>query len=113
VISRRSRKRTASPQTRVSKPSNQVHHSSSGSTNEPGRKERPGQIVTRQELKTRLWAADTHVAFDAGLNTVIRKLRAALGDSADNPRFIETVPKRGAVEKKLLIDIRIVLLNSS
>jgi Tol biopolymer transport system component/DNA-binding winged helix-turn-helix (wHTH) protein len=57
--------------------------------------ERPGQIVTRQELKTRLWSDDTHVAFDEGLNTAIRKLRAALGDSADNPRFIETIPKRG------------------
>ena len=57
--------------------------------------ERPGEMVTREELQTRLWPADTYVAFDEGINTAIRKLRAALGDSADNPRFIETLPRRG------------------
>jgi DNA-binding winged helix-turn-helix (wHTH) protein/WD40 repeat protein len=57
--------------------------------------ERPGQLVTRQELQTRLWPGDTYVAFDEGLNTAIRKLRAALGDSADNPRYIQTISKRG------------------
>src|SRR5215472_14933639 len=57
--------------------------------------ERPGQLVTRQELQTRLWPSDTYVAFDEGLNTAIRKLRAALGDSADNPRYIQTISKRG------------------
>src|SRR3984885_6891874 len=57
--------------------------------------ERPGEVVTRQELQARLWPADTYVGFDEGLNTAIRKLRTAFGDSADSPRFIETVPRRG------------------
>ncbi len=57
--------------------------------------ERPGEVVTREELQTRLWPADTYVGFDEGINTAIRKLRLAFGDSADNPRFIETVPRRG------------------
>jgi DNA-binding winged helix-turn-helix (wHTH) protein/tetratricopeptide (TPR) repeat protein len=57
--------------------------------------ERPGDIVTREEIRQKLWSADTFVEFDDGLNTAIKKLRAALGDSADNPRFIETVPRRG------------------
>src|SRR6202034_2771608 len=57
--------------------------------------ERPGEVVTRQELQARLWPADTYVGFDEGLNTAIRKLRIAFGDSAENPRFIETVPRRG------------------
>ncbi|HVT97644.1 MAG TPA: winged helix-turn-helix domain-containing protein [Acidobacteriaceae bacterium] len=57
--------------------------------------ERPGQVVTREELQSKLWPADTYVSFDQGLNTAIRKLRVLLGDSADNPRYIETIPKRG------------------
>ncbi|MGH9496597.1 MAG: winged helix-turn-helix domain-containing tetratricopeptide repeat protein, partial [Candidatus Sulfotelmatobacter sp.] len=57
--------------------------------------ERPGDVVTREELQTRLWPADTYVGFDEGINTAIRKLRLAFGDSADNPRFIETLPRRG------------------
>ncbi len=57
--------------------------------------ERPGEVVTREELQARLWPADTYVGFDEGLNTAIRKLRVALGDSPDNPRFIETIPRRG------------------
>ena len=57
--------------------------------------ERPGEIVTRDELRERLWAGDTFVDFDQGLNTAINKLRETLGDSASTPRFIETVPKRG------------------
>ena len=57
--------------------------------------DRPGEVVTREDLQTRLWPADTYVGFDEGLNTAIRKLRLAFGDSADNPRFIETVPRRG------------------
>ena len=54
-----------------------------------------GKTVTREELQNRLWPAETFVDFDLGLNTAIRKLRAALGDSAENPRFIETLPKKG------------------
>jgi TolB-like protein/DNA-binding winged helix-turn-helix (wHTH) protein/Tfp pilus assembly protein PilF len=57
--------------------------------------ERPGDLVTREELRQALWPADTFVDFDVGLNTAIRKLRDALGDSADEPRFIETLPRRG------------------
>ena len=57
--------------------------------------ERPGEIVTREELQASLWPADTFVGFDEGINTAIRKLRIVFGDSADNPRFIETIPRRG------------------
>ena len=57
--------------------------------------ERPGEIVTREELSQKLWPADTFVDFDHGLNTVINKLREALGDAASNPRFIETLARRG------------------
>src|ERR1700682_300952 len=57
--------------------------------------ERPGEIVTREELRSQIWSADTFVDFDNSLNTSINKLREALGDSAENPRLIETVPRRG------------------
>ena len=57
--------------------------------------ERPGEVVTREELRERLWPADTFVDFDHGLNTAINKLREALGDSAETPCFIETLPRRG------------------
>jgi TolB-like protein/predicted negative regulator of RcsB-dependent stress response len=55
----------------------------------------PGQVVTREELRSRLWPADTFVDFDHSLNKAINKLREALGDSADSPRFIETLARRG------------------
>ena len=57
--------------------------------------ERHGELVTRDELKQALWPADTFVDFDDGLNTAVRKIRDALHDSAEKPRFIETIPKRG------------------
>jgi cholera toxin transcriptional activator len=57
--------------------------------------ERPREVVTREELRERLWLSDTFVDFDHGLNTAINQLRNALGDSAANPRFIQTVPRRG------------------
>ena len=57
--------------------------------------ERPGDLVTRDELRQRLWPTGTFVDFDHGLNAVINRLRDTLGDSADSPRFIETVPRRG------------------
>jgi len=57
--------------------------------------ERPGQVVTREEIRQKLWSQDTFVGFDDALNTAVRKLREALNDSADNPRFLETVPRRG------------------
>ncbi len=57
--------------------------------------ERPGEVVTREELREKLWPADTFVDFDHSLNTAINKLRDALGDTAGNPRFIETLARRG------------------
>jgi DNA-binding winged helix-turn-helix (wHTH) protein len=57
--------------------------------------ERPGELVTREELRQRLWPSDTFVDFEHSLNTAVRKLRQALGDEADTPRYIETLPKRG------------------
>src|SRR5437773_2213431 len=54
-----------------------------------------GELVTREQLQKRLWPGDTFVDFDHGLNTAINKLREVLSDSADSPRFIETVPRRG------------------
>jgi cholera toxin transcriptional activator len=57
--------------------------------------ERPSEVVTREELRQKLWPADTFVDFDHSLNTIINKLREALSDSAANPRFIETLARRG------------------
>ena len=56
---------------------------------------RPGEVVTREELRQQLWTPDTFVDFDVGMNSAIRKLREALDDSAENPRFVETLPRRG------------------
>jgi DNA-binding winged helix-turn-helix (wHTH) protein/tetratricopeptide (TPR) repeat protein len=57
--------------------------------------ERRGEIVTREELKEALWPDGTHVDFDGSLNVILKRLRAAIDDDSDNPRFIETVPRRG------------------
>jgi serine/threonine-protein kinase len=57
--------------------------------------ERPGEVVTREEIQRRLWPAGVHVDFERGLNKAVLKLRDALGDSAESPRFIETLPRRG------------------
>src|SRR5580700_7902950 len=57
--------------------------------------EHPGEVVTREELQKKLWPADIFVDFDHGLNKAINKVREALGDSADSPRFVETVARRG------------------
>src|SRR5579864_5371338 len=57
--------------------------------------ERPGDLVTREDLRTKLWPADTFVDFDHSLNTAVNKLREALGDTASNPRFVQTVARRG------------------
>ena len=57
--------------------------------------ERPGEVVTRDELRQRLWPEGTFVDFEHSLNAAIKRLRAALGDDADKPTFIETVPRRG------------------
>src|SRR5215831_7481787 len=57
--------------------------------------ENPGQIVGREELQKRVWPANTFVEFDQGLYSAMARLRDALGDSSDNPRFVETVARRG------------------
>jgi TolB-like protein/DNA-binding winged helix-turn-helix (wHTH) protein/Flp pilus assembly protein TadD len=57
--------------------------------------EHPGEVITREELRTRVWPSESFGDFDQALNIAIGKLRSALGDSAENPRFIETLPKRG------------------
>ncbi len=57
--------------------------------------EHPGEVVSREELRQRLWPADTFVDFDTGLNSAIKKLREVLADSAEKPRYIETLPRRG------------------
>jgi len=56
---------------------------------------RPGEVVTREEVRQALWPGDTFVDFDVGLNSAIKRLRDALNDSAENPRFVETLPRRG------------------
>jgi TolB-like protein/thioredoxin-like negative regulator of GroEL len=57
--------------------------------------EHPGEVVTREDVRKRLWPADTFVDFDHGLNNAVNRLRDALGESAESPRFIETLPRRG------------------
>jgi DNA-binding winged helix-turn-helix (wHTH) protein len=57
--------------------------------------EEPGHVVTREELRSRLWPADTFVDFESGLNTAVNRLRVALGDSAENPIYIETLARLG------------------
>jgi DNA-binding winged helix-turn-helix (wHTH) protein len=57
--------------------------------------EKQGEVVTRDELRLRLWPADTHVNYDANVNTTVNKLRQALGDSSDKPLYIETIPRKG------------------
>ena len=57
--------------------------------------QRPGEVIPREEFRQKLWPTDTFVDFDHGVNTAINRLREALGDSAETPRFIETVPRRG------------------
>jgi DNA-binding winged helix-turn-helix (wHTH) protein len=57
--------------------------------------ESPGKVVTREELQQQLWQSDTFVDFEHGLNTAVKKLRQALDDDSDNPRFVETLPRRG------------------
>src|SRR5689334_13011719 len=57
--------------------------------------ERPGEIVSRDDIQKRLWPENTYVDFDNAINSAVRKLRDALGDSPDNPRFVETLARRG------------------
>jgi TolB-like protein/Flp pilus assembly protein TadD len=67
--------------------------------------ERPGEVVTREELRSRVWPDESFGDFDQALNIAIGKLRSALGDSAENPRFIETLPKRGY---RFIADVSVV-----
>src|ERR1700675_1192097 len=67
--------------------------------------ERPGEIVTREELRSRVWPNENFGDFDQALNIAIGKLRSAFGDSAENPRFIETLPKRGY---RFIADVSVV-----
>src|SRR5690242_4913331 len=57
--------------------------------------EKPGELVSRDELRQKLWPADTFVDFEHSLNATINRVREVLGDSAENPKFIETLPRRG------------------
>src|SRR6516164_3362358 len=57
--------------------------------------QKPGQLITREQLHQALWPSDTFVDFDKGINAAINRLREALGDSAENPRYVETLPRRG------------------
>src|SRR5213082_2138531 len=57
--------------------------------------EHPGEVVTREELHSRLWPADTFVDFDHGLNNAVARIREVLDDSSESPRYVETVPRRG------------------
>jgi len=71
---------------------------------------RPGELVTRDELQRTVWAADTFVDFDHGLNKAINKIREALGDSAESPRFVETVARRGY---RFIADVAVVDLEAA
>jgi DNA-binding winged helix-turn-helix (wHTH) protein len=57
--------------------------------------EKPGDILTREALRMRLWPADTHVNYDANVNTTVNKLRQVLGDSSEQPLFVDTIPRKG------------------
>src|SRR6266849_5926243 len=72
--------------------------------------EHPGNVITRDEFRQKLWPNDTFVDFDHGLNNAINRLRDALNDSAEAPRFIETLPRRGyrfisQVERQTVVDV--------
>jgi DNA-binding winged helix-turn-helix (wHTH) protein len=57
--------------------------------------QKPGEIVTREELRLRLWPSGTYVNYDSNMNTTVNKLRQVLGDSSDQPAFVETIPRKG------------------
>src|SRR4051794_3715201 len=69
--------------------------------------ERPGEVVTREELRSRIWPNESFGDFDQAVNVAVAKLRSALGDSADNPRFVETIPRRGY---RFIAEVRVVNL---
>ncbi len=67
--------------------------------------ERPGAVISRDELRNRIWPDESYGDFDQAVNVAIAKLRAALGDSADNPRYVETLPRRGY---RFIADVSVV-----
>src|SRR5580693_4488274 len=67
--------------------------------------EHPGEVITREELRSRVWPNESFGDFDQALNIAVGKLRGALGDSAENPRFIETLPERGY---RFIADVSVV-----
>lgn len=75
--------------------------------------EQPGKVVHREELQKRIWPSDTFVDFDHGINNAIKRLREALGDTADTPRYIETLPRRGYRFKATTEDVRAKARNTS
>lgn len=72
--------------------------------------ERPGEVVTREEIRQKLWPTDTFLDFEHSINTAVKKLREALGDDADNPRFIETLPRYGY---RLIAAVKVVETNGT
>src|SRR5260370_15558099 len=68
--------------------------------------ERPGEVVSREELHSKLWPADTFVDFDHGLNNAVARIREVLDDSSDTPRYVETIPRRGYRLIAPLTDVR-------
>src|SRR5581483_11741736 len=72
--------------------------------------ERPGDVVTREEIRQKLWPTDTFVDFEHSINTAVKKLREALGDDAENPRFIATLPRSGY---RLIAPVEVVETNGT
>src|SRR5438132_11740656 len=75
--------------------------------------ERPGELVTREELRSKLWLADTFVDFDHGLNNAVARIREGLDDSSDTPRYVETIPRRGYRFIALLTEVRLATVTPS
>ena len=73
--------------------------------------ERPGELVTREALRQRLWPGDTFVDFEQGVNAAVKRLRETLADSAESPRFVETLPRRG-IDSSLPLSARAIALDS-
>src|SRR5258705_13535480 len=75
--------------------------------------ERSGEVVTREELHSKLWPTDTFVDFDHGLNNAVARIREVLDDSSDTPRYVETIPRRGYRFIALLTDVRLATVTLS
>src|SRR5258708_39771540 len=75
--------------------------------------DRPGEVVTREELNSKLWPADTFVDFDHGLNNAVARIREVLDDSSETPRYVETIPRRGYRFIAPLSDVRLATATPS